>query len=118
MVFQRTAAVSGVTAKRMYPMWFATLAFEPYSILEPVSRHLVPTNRMTGTYFEQRAYAQGISDSYYDHSPQRWRGKVLSLVNAWQRLADCGPVRERLIRSLACGDESGWHASFCDSARQ
>jgi glucosyl-dolichyl phosphate glucuronosyltransferase len=71
-------------------------------------RHLVPTDRMIKKYFEQRSYAQGISDSY---SAIRQNGglKVLIGQRLGQRSASFRFAVESFVRSLASKTNPALH---------
>jgi glycosyltransferase involved in cell wall biosynthesis len=71
-------------------------------------RHLVPSYRMTQEYFEQRAYAQGISDSY---SAIRQSGglKLMLCQRVVRRLANFRPSVERFTRILTSTTNPALH---------
>lgn len=70
--------------------------------------HFVPSDRMTKDYFEQRAYAQGISDSY---SAIRQSGslKAISGQRLIRRIASLRPSVESFIRSLTSTTKPALH---------
>jgi glycosyltransferase involved in cell wall biosynthesis len=70
--------------------------------------HFVPSNRMTKEYFEQRAYAQGISDSY---SAIRQSGglKVIIGRRLVRRFASFRPSVESFIRIITSKPNQALH---------
>jgi len=63
-------------------------------------RHVVPASRMTKAYFEQRAYAQGISDSFAEIRRNGGLNKSLS-TNVGRQLARLRSALGTCVRSLA-----------------
>jgi hypothetical protein len=86
----------------------ASCVFEPGASV----RHLVDVDRMTQAYFEQRAFAQGVSDSYasirYRRRPVRdWTGWIPSSWRDWWSTRHAtGPVGIEWRRVLAAARRS------------